>query len=166
MAEQIGIIIEAEPGGMARVVTNRGNACGGCHSNHGGGCRSCLANAKMEIRVANPIGARSGDTVKFSLGSADFFKGAAVLYVAPILALLLGASIGAWGGAFLGWQTTTGAVLGAAVGLGVAVYGLIRFDRSKWAKRRLAPRMVAVLSSPGSSKRPQPEEMTHACCGR
>ena len=47
----------------AQVVTDRKGACAGCQSSPGG-CRSCLTGAKMESRVANPVGAEPGDLVK------------------------------------------------------------------------------------------------------
>lgn len=165
MAEQTGRVVEAQPGGLARVVTDRKGACGGCHSNQGSGCISCLAQAKMEIQVANPIGARAGDVVRFSLRSSDFFKGAAMLYLFPMVTLLAGALIGAWTGKAMGWQETLGAVAGVVAGLSLAVFVLIRLDRSAWARQRLAPRMTAVLFSDRSQLQ-QPSGAQHACCRR
>ena len=62
MAEHIGIVIKKESDRYAQVVTDRKGACGGCQSTPHG-CRSCLASAKMESRVANPLGAQAGDLV-------------------------------------------------------------------------------------------------------
>ena len=151
MAEQIGIVAGIEDGGCAQVLTDRKNACGGCHTEHGGACRSCLAGAKIQIRVANHLGAQKGDVIKFKLRSADFFKGALILYIMPVLALIFGALTGAWIGEQIDWQQTSGAILGSAAGLIAAVIILVRLDRGNWARGRLAPRMTSVLSSEKSA---------------
>lgn len=162
MAEQIGIITGIDPGGWARVLSDRKGACGGCHSGHDG-CRSCLAGSKFESRVANTVGAQPGDLVKVSLNTRSFFKGAALLYLLPIAALMIGAFSGAWGAGQIGWQQTTGAVLGAIAGIGIAILLLIRLDHSQTARRSLTPTIVEILSAgTSSSKTPTAK---HACCG-
>lgn len=162
MAEQIGIITGIDPGGWARVLSDRKGACGGCHSGHGG-CQSCLAGSRFESRVTNTIGAQPGDLVKVNLNSSSFFKGAALLYLLPIVALMIGAFSGAWGAGQIGWQQTTGAVLGAIAGIGIAILILIRLDRSPSARRSLTPDIIEILSD-GSSPTQAPTAK-HACCG-
>lgn len=162
MAEQIGIITGIAPDGLARVLSDRKGACGGCHSGHGG-CRSCLAGSKFESRVTNTVGAQPGDIVKVRLNSSSFFKGAALLYLLPIAALMIGAFSGTWGAGKIGWQQTTGAILGAIAGIGIAGLLLIRLDRSQSARRSLTPSIVEILSD-GSSPTQAPTA-GHACCG-
>ncbi|CAB5139549.1 hypothetical protein D3OALGA1CA_3781 [Olavius algarvensis associated proteobacterium Delta 3] len=84
MADHIGIVIKTDSNNYAHVVTDRKGACGGCQSTPGG-CRSCLASAKMESRVANPIGAEAGDLVNVRLASANLFTGAAIMYLMPVV---------------------------------------------------------------------------------
>ncbi len=162
MAEQIGIITGIDPDGWARVLSDRQGACGGCHSGHGG-CHSCLAGAKFESRVANTVGGQPGDLVRVSLNSRGFFMGAALLYLLPIAALLTGAFSGAWGAQHLGWQQSTGSVLGALAGIGIAGLLLIRLDRSQSARRNLTPTIVEILSPGQTSSRAATAK--HACCG-
>jgi sigma-E factor negative regulatory protein RseC len=161
MAEQIGIVTGIEPGGWAKVLTDRKGACGGCHS-IGGGCHGCLAGSKFESRVINAVGAQPGDLVKVSLSSKNFFKGAAMLYLFPIMALLAGAIAGTWAAGRIGWTETTGGVLGAIIGIGIAVVLLIRLDRSQLTRRYLTPTVVEVLSTDKLS--PQTPAAKHACC--
>jgi len=163
MAEQIGIVIETEPGGWARVLTERKDACGGCHSGHGSGCRTCLTSAKFESRVINPVGAKPGDVVKIALRSEDLFKGAVILYILPILALIMGAFAGTWGARYVGGSEGIGGVFGALVGISAAVFFLIRLDRSKWVRQRLTPTVLGVLSSEGSHS--NSVNVGHTCCG-
>lgn len=162
MAEQIGIITGIEPDGWARVLSDRKGACGGCHSGHDG-CRSCLAGSKFESRVTNAVGAQPGDLVKVRLNSGSFYKGAALLYLLPIVALMIGALSGAWGAEQIGWQQTTGAVSGAAAGIGIAILILTRLDRSRSARHSLTPTIVEILSAGSSSS--QAPTAKHACCG-
>ena len=161
MAEQIGIITGIEPDGWARVLSDRKGACGGCHSGHDG-CRSCLAGSKFESRVTNAVGAQPGDLVKVRLNSRSFYKGAALLYLLPIVVLMIGALSGAWGAEQIGWPQTTGAVSGAAAGIGIAILILIQLDRSQSARRTLTPAIVEILSAGSSST--QVPTAKHACC--
>ena len=161
MAEQIGIIIGIEPDGRARVLTDRKGACGGCHSGHGG-CQSCLSGAKFESRVDNPLGAQTGDIVKISLSSKDFFKGAAILYLMPVVALLIGAFTGTWIGGRMGWSQSAAGVFGALAGIGLAAMFLIRADRKQASGRGLRPCIVEVLAS--DSKPAPPRAGKAACC--
>ena len=110
----------------------------------------------------NTVGAQPGDLVKVRLKSSSFFKGAALLYLLPIAALMIGAFSGAWGAGQIGWQQTTGAVLGAIAGIGIAVLVLLRLDRSQSARRSLTPAIVEILSE-GSSPAQAPTAK-HACC--
>lgn len=48
----------------------------------------------MESRVANPVGARPGDLVELHLASGNFYTGAAILYLLPVVGVLLGAFLG------------------------------------------------------------------------
>lgn len=163
MAEQIGIVTGVDADGWACVLTDRKGGCGGCHSDHGGGCQSCSAGSKFESRVSNPVGAQPGDVVKISIRSQDLFKGAAILYLIPAVALLIGAMAGGWLAGRIGWQATSGNVLGAVVGISAAVLFLIGMDRSRRVKRRFTPAIVEILASGKHSS--LIASVHHACCG-
>lgn len=162
MAEQIGIVIQTEPGGWARVLTDRKGACGGCHGGHGGGCRGCLTSAKFESRVTNPVGAKAGDIVRIALCSEALLKGVAIIYLLPVLALLIGAFAGTWIAGHMGWPASAGGVFGAFAGISAAAFLLIRVNRSKWARQRLTPTVLGVVSS----EKPTHHSMStgHAFC--
>ena len=150
MAIYIGIVVSNEENGLARVVTDRQGACGGCRPGSGG-CRGCLSSAKLESLVANPIGARKGDVVKITLASADLFKGAALLYLLPPAALLAGAMAAAAAAPAMGWPETASGVAGAAAGLLVGFILTKWVDGSRWTRRRLTPRITAVVEAAGST---------------
>ena len=138
MADHIGIVIKQSSDRYAQVLTDRKGACGGCHASPGG-CRSCLSGAKMESRVANPLGAQPGDLVKVHLSSGNLYAGAAILYLIPILGLLAGAFMGAAVGPF-------GAIGGAAAGLVIGFTAVIVLDRTAVIRRRITPTITDILT--------------------
>ena len=159
MAEHIGIVIKNESNRYAQVVTDRKGACGGCESTPHG-CRSCLASAKMESRVANPLGAEPGDLVKIRLATANLYTGAAILYLLPVLGLVLGAFAGIWASTAYGLTEMFGSIAGAVAGLGIALAAVIVMDRSPRFRRRIMPSITAVLK-PAEG---MPKMKNAACC--
>jgi sigma-E factor negative regulatory protein RseC len=161
MADQIGIVLQTEPGGWARVSTDRKGACAGCES-HPSACSGCLAGAqKLESRAANPIGAQAGELVKVHIASKHIFTGAAILYLIPIFGLLTGAFTGAWAAPIFGWQTVSGGLLGTLVGLAAGFGVVIAIDRSAGIRRKMTPTITAVISLNDETA-----DVRHAsCCG-
>jgi sigma-E factor negative regulatory protein RseC len=145
MAEHIGIVIKTEPGNYAQVVADRKGACGGCQSTPGG-CRSCLASAKIESRVANPVNAETGDLVKIRLSSANLLTGAAILYLLPIVGILLGAFAGVLASTAFGLTEIIGSIGGAITGLIVGYTAVIALDRSPSIRRRIMPTITTIVA--------------------
>jgi sigma-E factor negative regulatory protein RseC len=160
MAKHIGIVIKTESSNFAQVVTDRKGACGGCQSNPDG-CRSCLASAKMESRVVNPVGAEPGDLVKVHLSSDKFFTGAAILYLLPVLVLLIGAFTGVWVAKIYGFTEISGSISGAIAGLGIGYAAVIVLDRSPVIRRRITPTITTILTR----KVGLPNVKKAPCCG-
>ena len=165
MPDRIGMVIGNEADGRARIVIDRKGACDGCHSNegsgHSGSCHTCLSSSKSESLVINPVGARTGDIVRVSMESANLLKGAALLYIMPILTLIGGALVGSAESTALGWNATNATVLGAAAGLALGFIALMILDHTSWVRRRLAPRITAVLASDDVP----PAHPQGSCCG-
>lgn len=160
MAEQIGIVLHDEMNGWARVVTDRKGACGGC-SPSSGACSSCLANAKLESRVSNPINAKTGDVVKITLSSAVVLKGAAILYLLPIVLLILGAVGGMWIGDLRQWPNTVGAASGSMAGLVAGFWAVVRLGRSRKLSRQMTPAITAIVVPSDNSVK----KINASCCG-
>jgi sigma-E factor negative regulatory protein RseC len=146
MAEHIGIVIKTEPGNYAQVVADRKGACGGCQSTPGG-CRSCLASAKIESRVANPVNAEVGDLVKIRLSSTNLLTGAAILYLLPIVGMLMGAFAGGLASTAFGLTEIIGSIGGAITGLIVGYTAVIALDRSPSIRRRMMPTITTIVAS-------------------
>jgi sigma-E factor negative regulatory protein RseC len=146
MAEHIGIVIKTEPGNYAQVVADRKGACGGCQSTPGG-CRSCLASAKIESRVANPVNAEAGDLVKIHLSSINLLTGAAILYLLPIIGLLIGAFAGVLVSTAFGLTQIIGSIGGAITGLIIGYTAVITLDRNPSIRRRMMPTITTIVAS-------------------
>ncbi len=159
MAEQIGIVIADERNGRVRVVTDRKGACGGCQSVPGK-CQSCLTSAKLESHAINPISAVVGDVVKISISPANLFKGAAIMYLLPILMLLLGAAGGLWVGKASGWEEI-GSVLGGLAGLVAGFWAVTFLGRGRKLKRQMTPTITSVIGAADNRARP----IQKTCCG-
>ena len=93
--EQIVRVRRAYDDGTAQVLHIRESACSGdCHK-----CSGCgAAKEGIELRVKNPIGAATGDFVTIEAATGPVLRGAAVLYMMPLLLFFLGYALGAaWG---------------------------------------------------------------------
>ena len=145
MAEQIGFVVKTELNDYAQVVLDRKGACGGCQPSSGG-CRSCLASAKIHSRVANPVSAKVGDHVKIHLSSANLFSGAAILYLIPVLGLLIGAFTGAWASSAFGFSDSFGSIVGAMSGLAVGFAVVIILGRRPGIRQRMVPTITQIVT--------------------
>lgn len=94
--EQIVKVRRLLPDGMAEVIRIRESACSGdCHK-----CSGCgAASQTMLFAAHNEIGASPGDLVVVASDTATVLKGAALLYVLPLVTFLVGYILGEnlWG---------------------------------------------------------------------
>ena len=109
--EQIVKVRRLLPDGMAEVMRVRESACSGdCHK-----CSGCgAAKQTLLFTARNAIGAAPGDAVVVESDTATVLKGAALLYVLPLLTFLAGYIVGEnlWGRGIL--VSILGFVLGMA----------------------------------------------------
>lgn len=96
MIETQGRVVATEPG-FAWVECERSAACGHCAG--GGSCGvsslgKLLGARPMCIRLADPIGVRSGDDVVIGLPESGLVAAAATAYLWPLLAMIAAAVAG------------------------------------------------------------------------
>ena len=122
--EQIVRVRRTYDDGSAQVLHIRQSACSGdCHK-----CSGCgAAQEGIVLTVDNPIGAKAGDLVTIEAATGPVLRGAAVLYMMPLLLFFLGYALGAvWGrGGLAG-------CLSFVVGIGLVVL----YDRRVAAKAK------------------------------
>lgn len=146
MADRAGIVIAALEGHYATILVDRKGACGGCKWN-AADCRSCLVGAKVESRAANPVGASAGDLVNVQLANGNLSAGAAILYLLPVVALMLGAFGGTWATAAHNFSELPGALGGAVIGLTIGFLAVVALDRNANIRQRLMPRITRGMAS-------------------
>ncbi|MFP4531070.1 MAG: SoxR reducing system RseC family protein [Desulfobacterales bacterium] len=91
MALEEGIVTRTN-GETAFITTRRTTACEGCSERHV--CHSMGNVKEIEIEVANPLGAKPGDTVLVAFKTSQLVTLSFMLYVFPIIAMLIGALFG------------------------------------------------------------------------
>ena len=145
MAHTRGMVIRTGPGGTAEVMVERSGACSGCGRKQS--CHSCLSHAKTQIEALNIAGASAGDLVSLSIPSDTLIKGAAVLYLIPVIGLLTGAFSGPDLGRFLALKETPASILFGLAGL---TFGFLvtSFLSGKMSKNQgLTPRIDRIIAS-------------------
>ncbi len=122
--QQLVRVQEVCDDGTAQVVCVRESACSGdCHK-----CSGCgTVKQTLMLRAVNAIGARPGQLVIVTAESAPVLRGAAVLYIVPVLLFILGYLLGvSWGNA--------GGICGVA-GFLVGIILAVAYDRLVMKKR-------------------------------
>ena len=115
--QQLVRVKEVCDDGTAQVIVIRESACSGdCHK-----CAGCGAvQQKMLLQAVNAIGAKPGELAIVSSQSAPVLRGAAVLYMVPMLLFFLGY--------ILGEKWNLGALLGGA-GFVAGILLAVAYDR-------------------------------------
>ena len=140
--EQLVRVERCNADGTAQVICLRQSACSGdCHK-----CAGCGAvQQSVRFTAANPVGAKPGDTVVIASASGPVLRGAAVLYMIPLILFFAGylAGLYLWG------RGTLAGVTAFALGVGLAVV----YDR-RAAKRKT----VYTITGFGADRSGAPEK--------
>lgn len=138
--QQLVKVLTCSDDGTAKAVLVRQSACSGdCHK-----CSGCGAvQQSMLLDVQNPIGAKPGDLVTIESKSGPVLRGAAILYLLPLVLFVPGYLWGMqWG---LGGLTGLAAF---ALGIGAAIV----YDRCVVKKEKTVYTIVGF-----GRKSPQPD---------
>jgi sigma-E factor negative regulatory protein RseC len=151
MSYRTGIVQKKEPGGYAQVITERKTACGECHHRKLV-CYGCLLNPKIVGRVANPIGAEAGDTVKIHLSTGKLLLAAGIFYLVPIFTLLMGALLGGYVSETVEVSETASSIWGAAVGLFIGMIFVTVWGRVKRIIKMFQPVITSIVKQKRNSR--------------
>lgn len=124
----------ATAGDTATVLVMRQSACSGCHA---GGCFGCGKAVCAE--AYNTVGATTGDTVELETATTRVLGAAALVFLLPLVAMLVGYLVGAVLSLSEGWRA-----LCAFGGLAAAFVGLYFYTRVRGVQVPL--RITRVLS--------------------
>ena len=146
MAKELGTVASITDDGWAQVVTDRKDACAGCGASHC--CTSFGSNSEMVVKALNRAGARVGDLVSITLSSGAVVKGAAILYLIPVLGLMIGVLLAKQAAAGLPFgETATVMVLGLA---GLVLGFVLTATLSRWmAARNTFTPVIMRIVKPG-----------------
>lgn len=133
MTESEAVVARID-GGFALVELCSDASCGQCGSRHACGVSMDDGRGPKLFRLPNTIGAKAGDRVMLTVPAGAVFKAAALSYLLPVMASLVGAVAGT------AWQGDLGALLGAGLGL---VAGLVVL---RMVGRRLRGRREPLLA--------------------
>jgi sigma-E factor negative regulatory protein RseC len=126
----------------ALVRIEKNSACSSCESR--GACRA-LSDKEMLIEVPNDLQAQVGDHVEISVPEGSLLKLSLLVYLLPVGALILGASIGGvWAQSFHAGAALI-PILCGFFAMAVTFYVLKRLDRDAQAKGKYQPRMKRIL---------------------
>ena len=143
MAEEQGFVSSVGKDGQAQVVTDRKDACAGCGAKHC--CVSFGVNSEMVVKAQNMVGAKVGDLVSVSIGSGTLIKGAATLYLIPVVGLVLGVLMADAVGASLPMSETAATI---SFGFGGLIVGfMVTAFISRWmsACNKLTPMITRII---------------------
>ena len=133
--EQKVMVRQVLPDGTAQVVHIRESACSGdCHK-----CSGCgAAKEAITFTAHDPIGVKPGDVVTVKSDAAPVLRGAAVLYMLPVAAFLLGylLTMSGWGG-------------GAGFGLGIGA--VVAYDRLVAKKEQIQYTITGYAQKKGDN---------------
>lgn len=145
MIEERAVVTEVHDGAVT-VVAGAKQGCPTCAQGRGcaGGVLGRLANRKQRrVRAANPqkMDVSAGDLVLIGLDESALVRGAALVYLMPLLALIVAAGVAQLLGAGEGVTTLVG---GLALVAGFAVAAATQ--RAPDAAHRYAPRLLRRAS--------------------
>jgi sigma-E factor negative regulatory protein RseC len=96
-------------GDMALVSTTHQDACAGCSAR--GACHTLGGGKERQVAALNRAGAKVGDRVLVTISRSSALGAGFLAYLAPVLALLIGAFIGKTWGPSWGWGEQNAAVV-------------------------------------------------------
>lgn len=90
MIEEEGKIVETQTG-IAMIRAEKTSGCDKCLSKKS--CKS-ISDTDMLVEARNPINAKTGDHVVFTVGAGTVLKAGVLVYLFPLLAFIAGVLIG------------------------------------------------------------------------
>ncbi len=149
--KELGEVLSIE-GRTARVKMKRSSRCASCSC---AGLCSPFGKEWMVVTAENPAGATAGQMVYITYRVEGEAKASFILYIVPVLALLLGASLGAFIGFFDNADLSA-----VAVGLAFVLisFGLIRaYAARKYGRDPSYHPVIAEVRGKSEAATPFPE---------
>ncbi|WP_197281995.1 SoxR reducing system RseC family protein [Dethiosulfatarculus sandiegensis] len=133
----------AVQGGLAQVETVQTEACSHCVAKTS--CQTMGGVKKRMIWAINEAKAKEGDRVLLALPRRGVLGAGFLVYMVPVLALILGSSLGKIYGPQWGWDEQNAAVLLGFASLTITWLILRKVSKALGRKKEFKVRLVQVL---------------------
>lgn len=144
MIEENGTVVELKGKTIAVVMCRKSSLCDNCATN--GSCMLGEDGHTRLIEVRNDLGAEVGDHVRIATTTKSFLQSSFLLYIAPLIALVIGA--------LLGKATGEKVDLGLDPNMLSAIFGvfflcgsfaILRVGTTALSQETYMPKIVAIL---------------------
>ncbi len=138
-----GVVLEASKR-KALIRIQQGSACASCNSRD-----SCEISSgdNMTIEVSNDLQAKIGDRIQISLPESTLLKLSLLVYLLPVVALVLGACVGAELATILDMDSTVTSVVAGCAAMAIVFCVLRWLDGISDFRKKYYPRMTRILIS-------------------
>ena len=148
MNEEVGTVREVR-GEKALVVTDRQSMCGQCVAK--GYCHMLGGGKEMIAEALNPIGAKSGDTVRIGIPAGTVAKASFVVYMIPAIGLVGGAALGYVTGTSSGVDYNLTTLVGCLAGLGISLIVVRLLSNTLGKRPSYQPEIIKIITPEGVS---------------
>jgi sigma-E factor negative regulatory protein RseC len=136
--EEEGIIIEIFQGNMAKVKVGRHGECKNCGA--------CPGDSALVIEAQNFIGAKAGQRAVFEMKETNMLMAAFVVYIAPLIAILVGVAAGQVIAVKLGYSVQGFQIAGGILTFLLSVLNIKIFDKFAHNNKKMQPVITRILS--------------------
>ena len=143
MNEEVGTVREVR-GEKALVVTDRQSMCGQCVAKSY--CQMLGGGKEMIAEALNPIGAKSGDTVRIGIPAGTVAKASFVVYMIPAIGLVGGAALGYVTGTSSGVDYNLATLVGCLAGLGISLIVVRLLSNTLGGRRSYRPEIIKIVT--------------------
>lgn len=136
--ESEGVVIEIS-GNIAKIKTNRHGDCKNCGA--------CPGDQAMVVDALNPLGAKAGQRVTFEIKQTNMLKAAFIVYILPLIAVFLGATVGTMIAEKIGQRAIVLQIAGALIGFTLSILYIKFFEKSAHSDEKMQPVVTGIISN-------------------
>jgi sigma-E factor negative regulatory protein RseC len=136
--EEEGVIIEIFGNDMAKVKVGRHGECKNCGA--------CPGDSALVIEAQNSIGAKAGQRVAFEMKETNMLMAAFVVYIAPLIAILVGVIVGQTVATKFGYSVQGFQIGGGILAFLLSVLNIKVFDKFAHNNKKMQPVITRNLS--------------------
>jgi len=136
--EEEGIVIEIFEGNMAKVKVGRHGECKNCGA--------CPGDSALVIEAQNLIGAKAGQRAVFEMKETNMLMAAFVVYIAPLIAILVGVIVGQGIAVKFGYSVQGFQIGGGILTFLLSILNIKVFDNFAHNNKKMQPVITRILS--------------------